>query len=193
MYRNYLVERLYVRRIRPWLTAKTILGIFKLQNIIDFILLIMTVRARLLASGLLFLHSWQIRKYIHTQKRNKHTSCFMVNSMNQRQGSQRTLFFSHLSQRIWPAANTNSWCNDIPKKCINFDDSQNYLQLKSKWKLKHFCFNGVRKQLIMKKHWVYCQRGSNLLTFCAGKRGHIAKRNNTFTVKCHTIKFISFG
>lgn len=102
MYRNYLVERLYVRRIRPWLTAKTILGIFKLQNIIDFILLIMTVRARLLASGLLFLHSWHIRKYIYTQKkRNKHTSCFMVNSMNQRQGSQRThFFFSSLSTNL---------------------------------------------------------------------------------------------
>lgn len=73
MYRNYLVERVHVRRIRPWLTAKTILGIFKLRNIIDFILLIMTVRARLLASGLLFSHSWHIRKYTYTHKKKKKT------------------------------------------------------------------------------------------------------------------------
>lgn len=125
MYRNYLVERVYVRRIRTWLTAKTILGIFKLQNIIDFILLIMTVRARLLASGLLFLHSWHIRKYIHTQKKGTNTpaASWSIAWTKDKALKELCFFFSHLSQRFWPAANTNSWCNDIPKKSINFDDS----------------------------------------------------------------------
>lgn len=55
-YENYLVKCVCTQNGRPWFTRKkeTILCIYSnYKNIIDFILQIMTVRARLLASGLL--------------------------------------------------------------------------------------------------------------------------------------------
>lgn len=121
-------------RIGPWhrTRARIFICVFKLQNIIDFILQIMTVRARLLCLRSFVLAFTCVRDA-------EKTSCTSMVTGNSHK-SKVLEWIKNNRWHIWPAAKepNSSWCNDIQN--ISLVESRNYLQLKSKWKLKHFCF-----------------------------------------------------
>lgn len=121
-----------------------------------------------------------------------------------KKSSNKNIFLANLAR-----SQCNSWYLMIPK---NIDAIfKNYLQLKSKWKLKHFCFFSWRLVHARERQcalWLiidrgialFCQWGSILLTFLlrfsSPKHGSSQSANasrSQFAVKCHTIKFILFG